>query len=69
MAEPERQQSFFEPLWRRVAVVVMVAAWLAFEVFYSQDSFWISIAAGMLVYGIWSFFLNWPKTSGGSLPK
>jgi len=58
----EQDHPFFKPLWRRVAIVAVVAAWLAVEVFYVRDSLWIMVAAGMLVYAIWTFLLKWPKT-------
>ena len=58
----EQDHPFFKPLWRRVAIVALVAAWLAVEVFYVRDSLWIMVAAGMLAYAIWTFLLKWPKT-------
>lgn len=58
----EQHHPFYRPLWRRVAIVAAVALWLAFETFYSRDPLWISAAAAMLAYGVWTFFLKWPKT-------
>ena len=58
----EQDHPFFKPLWRRVAIVALVAAWLAVEVFYVRDSLWIMVAAGMLAYAVWTFLLKWPKT-------
>jgi hypothetical protein len=59
----DQKHPFFQPLWRRIAIVGLVAAWLGFEVVYTQSTLWMSVATVMLVYGIWSFFLNWPKES------
>lgn len=55
------QYPFFEPLWRRLAVVAFVAAWLGFELVYSREPMWIIVAAGMLAYAVWAFVLKWPK--------
>jgi len=63
MASLDQKHPFFQPLWRRIALVVLVAIWLAFEVIYTQSTLWMSVATVMLVYGIWTFFLNWPKSS------
>jgi len=63
MASLDQKHPFFQPLWRRIVLVVLVAAWLAFEVIYTQSTLWMSVATVMLVYGIWTFFLTWPKSS------
>jgi hypothetical protein len=52
-----------------VAVVAVVALWLGFELLYSREPLWITIAAGMLAYAIWAFVLNWPKGKRGPSPK
>jgi hypothetical protein len=57
----DQKHPFFQPLWRRIVIVGLVAVWLAFEVIYTKDTLWMSVATVMLIYGIWSFFLNWPK--------
>lgn len=63
MAMIDQKHPFFQPLWRRIVIVGLVAVWLAFEVIYTKDTLWMSVATVMLIYGIWSFFLNWPKQS------
>jgi hypothetical protein len=57
----EQSSPFYRPLWRRVAITVVVALWLAFEI-YHESGLWIGIAAAMLCYAVWTFFLSWPKT-------
>jgi hypothetical protein len=59
----DQKHAFFQPLWRRIVIVGLVAVWLGFEVIYTKDTLWMSVATVMLIYGIWSFFLNWPKQS------
>jgi hypothetical protein len=48
-------------LWRRIVITAVVALWLAFEI-YNGSGFWMVIAAAMLCYALWIFFLSWPKT-------
>jgi hypothetical protein len=57
----EQSSPFYRPLWRRIAITAVVALWLAFEI-YNQSGLWIAIAAAMLCYALWTFFLSWPKT-------
>ena len=57
----EQSSPFYRPLWRRVVITAVVALWLAFEI-YNQSGLWIGIAAAMLCYALWTFFLSWPKT-------
>jgi hypothetical protein len=58
----DQKHAFFQPLWRRIVIVGLVAAWLGFEVIYTKDTLWMSVATVMLIYGVWSFFINWPKS-------
>lgn len=57
----EQNSPFYRPLWRRIVLTLIVALWLAFEV-YIGNGLWIAIAAAMLCYAVWLFFLSWPKT-------
>jgi hypothetical protein len=77
MAMNPRDADFFRPLWRRVAVTGVVAAWCAYEVFFSHEQTWIAITSVALVYCVWNFFLRFPKaapvtppgsTGGGTPP-
>jgi len=57
----EQNSPFYRPLWRRIAITAVVALWLAVEI-YHGSGFWTVIAAAMLCYALWIFFLSWPKT-------
>ncbi|MFN4142259.1 DUF3329 domain-containing protein [Aestuariivirga sp.] len=61
MAGSEQKHPFYKPLWRRIAIVAVVAAWLALEIYRGSESLWIMIAAGMLAYAVYTFFIAWPK--------
>jgi len=50
---------FFKPLWRRVAVVAVLVAWLGFEALFVGEPMWLVIIGGTLAYAVWTFFLNW----------
>jgi hypothetical protein len=62
----QRDADFFRPLWRRVVVTGVVAAWFTYETFFSRDSLWITITAVGLVYCVWNFFLRYPKDPPGT---
>ena len=59
----DQSHPFYKPLWRRSAIVAVVAGWAAFEVFYTREPFWMTIAAGVLAISLWTFLLSWPKDS------
>jgi hypothetical protein len=65
VSEP-RPSSFFDPPWRRVAVLVFVACWAAYEILVSKDQLWSLATIGMFAYGYWSFFVKWPKPDSGA---
>jgi len=44
--------------------VVSITLWLGFEVWQRNSGLWMAIAAGMLGYAVYTFFLTWP--GGGS---
>ena len=49
---------WLEPLWRRVAVLLLCVAWLAFEALYEPGGLWFWLAAGLTAWGLWDFFLS-----------
>jgi hypothetical protein len=61
MANREQQHPFYKPLWRRVALVASIVAWLAFELYMGSSGLWIALAGGMLAYAVYIFFITWPK--------
>ena len=63
----EQSSPFYRPLWRRIALTLFVALWLAYEV-YNGSGLWTGIAAAMLCYALWIFFLSWPKTPDNPPP-
>jgi hypothetical protein len=61
MFKDENKHPFYKPLWRRVAIVASIAAWLGFEIYQAASGLWIAIAGGMLAYAVYTFFIAWPK--------
>ena len=61
MFRNEQKHPFYKPLWPRVAMVVTIALWLAFELYQQSSGLWIALAGGMLVYAVYTFFITWPK--------
>jgi hypothetical protein len=68
MALNQRDTDFFRPMWRRIAVTIVVAAWFGYETLFSKDSLWITITAIGLVYCVWNFFLRYPQDKPGTPP-
>jgi hypothetical protein len=56
----ERDREFFGPLWRRVLVTVLVAAWTAVE-WYRGEAFWGMLTGAVLAYCVWAFFISWDR--------
>ena len=61
MKPGDRHYAFFEPLWRRIAVVAVVVLWLAFELFVTQQPLWMAVAAAITLYAVYTFLITWPK--------
>ena len=70
MALKQNDLSWFRPLWRRVAVVVFLAAWLGWELLWTRDSFWALLVGAALAYSLYNFFYAFPKeeTTNEQLP-
>ncbi len=71
MRAREQQHPFYKPLWRRVAIVAVIVFWTGFEYYMGERGLWLAIAAGMLVYAVYIFFITWPKDTpeGDAGPK
>ncbi len=52
---------FYNPLWRRIAIVACVAVWFGLEIFSWHDGMWTTIAGATLVYCIWQFLFAYPQ--------
>ena len=66
--EKQKKNNFFNPLWRRVLVLVFVAGWVGYEIIVTRESLWIMLSLGMLAYGFWTFILQWPKEGEPTKP-
>jgi hypothetical protein len=69
MFKDEQKHPFYKPLWVRVAMVVTIALWLGFEIWQASSGagsgLWMALAAGMLGYAVYTFFITWPKDGSG----
>jgi len=68
VAMNERDAKFFRPLWIRVLVTGIVAAWFVLEVVFSHDQLWMGITAVGVIYCVWNFFLRFPKNLPAETP-
>ena len=59
MKVSDRDHPFYRPLWRRIAIVAVVAAWAAYELLVTGDGFWTVLALGFLGYSVWIFLIDW----------
>jgi hypothetical protein len=50
---------FYRPLWRRVAVVAVCAAWFAAELVLLKDTLFIPIAGALTAYTAWVLLIKW----------
>ena len=69
MFKNEQKHPVYKPLWVRVALVVSIALWLGFEIWQASagggSGLWLALAAGMLGYAVYTFFITWPKDGPG----
>ncbi|MEO6012074.1 MAG: DUF3329 domain-containing protein [Devosia sp.] len=61
MALNKSDSDFFRPMWRRVLVTAIVAAWFGYESLFTHEQMWIGITGVAVVYCVWNFFLRYPK--------
>lgn len=54
----------FRPLWVRIIITALVAAWCAWEWLYNKDQLWGMITVGMLGWAIYTFFIVHDKKPG-----
>lgn len=60
-ANSEKDRDFFAPLWRRLVLFAIVAAWFAYEAIVTRDTTWMLISGGMLAYAIWNYAIRWKR--------
>lgn len=56
----DKDLQFFQPVWRRVVVVVALAGWTAVE-WWTGNSFWGTLTSGALVYCAWMCKVHYPR--------
>ena len=44
---------WFRPLYRRVILIVVCLAWVAFELFMQGDDLWLMLSVLATVYAVW----------------
>ncbi len=59
IAMHSNDRTFFAPLWRRILLVAIVAAWFAYEALVVGEQMWIVIVGGLLAYAVWTYLLRW----------
>lgn len=58
-------RDFLAPLWRRILLVAVIAAWFAYETFFIGDRLWLLIVGAMLVYAAWTYLIRWDRAGSG----
>lgn len=58
----ESERVFFGPLWRRLALVAVIAGWFAYEALFVREQLWLVIVGGMLAYAAWVYLIRWDRT-------
>jgi hypothetical protein len=67
----DTELEWFRPLWLRVLVTALVAAWFAWETLINRDQLWMIITGAALAYAVWNLFIAYKppppkKAAGGS---
>lgn len=60
---------FFRPLWRRVVITGIVAAWTVWEWAFTRDQFWGVLTLLLLGYALYTLFYAFPKEDTDDGPK
>lgn len=58
---------FLDPLWRRVVLVVLCAAWTAVEA-YHQNTFWATMVGAVTAYGAWAYLYDYRPSTEDEKP-
>jgi hypothetical protein len=66
----DSELEWFRPLWLRVLVTALVAAWFCWETFFNRDQLWMIITGAALAYAVWNLFIAYkappPKKDAGT---
>jgi hypothetical protein len=60
----DRDYEFFRPLWRRIALALLLVAWTAWE-WSNGESLWGTIVGGAAAYVIWAYLIAFPASGPG----
>ena len=63
MMKSVKDEPFYRPLWRRIAIVAVTGVWAVVEFLYSGDPLWTALSIGIFAYSLWTFLITYPKTS------
>jgi len=55
---------FFDPLWRRIALVVFCLCWSSVE-FYFANTMWGFLILAIALYAGWAYLLSYDKSGQG----
>ena len=55
----DTNHSFYQPLWRRIAITAFVGGWFAFEALVSQSGLFMALSGAALVYTVWTLIIRW----------
>lgn len=55
----DTNHAFYQPLWRRIAIVAVCVLWFAFEVLISHSGLFMALSGGVLAYVAWTLIIGW----------
>ena len=55
----DTSHAFYQPLWRRIAVVAVCTIWFAFEVLIGHSGLFMALSGGVLAYVAWTLIIGW----------
>lgn len=59
---PSNSHPFFDPLWRRIVLVGLIAIWFLTEL-YIQSYTWAAMVGFFLAYGVWAYLVDYRPTN------
>ena len=61
MAKSVKDEPFYRPLWRRIAIVAVTGIWALLEIIYAGEMLWMALSVGIFAYSAWTFIITYPK--------